>query len=96
MWWWWWWEVAVSVGFRGVFGGSAPQGAGWLVGHRLLPRANHAPRGERRGGSVQPRVAELHGFDGVGLLAFMPGEGGFLAAIARVVPVQAAGKHQVA
>jgi len=96
VWWWWWWEVALSVGFRGVFGGSAPQGAGWLVGHRLLPRASHAPRAERGAGSVQPGVVELRGFDGVGFLAFMPGEGGLLAAVARVVPVHAAGKHQVA
>jgi len=96
VWWWWWWEVALSVGFRGVFGGSAPQGAGWLVGGRLVHRASHAPRAERGAGSVQPGVPELDGFDGVGFLAFMPGEGGFLAAVARVIPVHAAGKHQVA
>ena len=96
MWWWWWWVVALAVGFRGVFWGSAPQGVVELVWHRLLLRAPRTPWLVGGIGSVQPGVPELHGFDGVGFLTLMPGEGGFLAAVARVVPVQAAGKHQVA
>ena len=82
--------------FRGVFGGSAPQGAGWLAGGRLGGWANHTPW--LVGGRASVHLAFVPGrcWPPFGLQAVVPGERGFLSVVVRVIPANSGLKLDVA
>jgi len=82
--------------FRGVFGGSAPQGAVELVWHRLLLRAPRAPW--LVGGRVSVQMAFVLGrcWPPFGLQAVVSRKRGFLSVVVRVIPANSGLKLDVA